>query len=113
MTEWTDEERGFVETALAAADAGNAGHWPTVAAYLAAEVRRLRALDGATPAVDRDVLTAALGWVDNALRNGSAMTRANLAFEVLCRQLGVDRDSLNTSDAAMDSLRSELTGGAS
>ena len=48
--EWTDEERGFVEMALAAADAGNAGHWPTVAAYLAAEVRRLRALvaDGNT-----------------------------------------------------------------
>lgn len=54
--EWTDEERGFVETALAAADAGNAGHWPTVATYLAAEVRRLRAGEGATPAIDRDVL---------------------------------------------------------
>lgn len=39
-----DEERELVETALGAADAGNAGHWPTVAAYLAAEVRRLRAL---------------------------------------------------------------------
>lgn len=47
--EWTDEERGFVETALAAADAGDAGHWPTVATYLAAEVRRLRASEGATP----------------------------------------------------------------
>jgi hypothetical protein len=42
--EWSEEERGFVEIALAAADAGNAGHWPTVAGYLADEVRRLRAL---------------------------------------------------------------------
>lgn len=40
----TDEERGFVETALAAVDAGNAGSWPTVAGYLADEVRRLRAV---------------------------------------------------------------------
>lgn len=40
----SEEERGFVEDALAAADSGRAGHWPTVAAYLADEVRRLRAL---------------------------------------------------------------------
>lgn len=40
--EQTEEERGFVEIALAAVDAGNAGSWPTVAGYLADEVRRLR-----------------------------------------------------------------------
>lgn len=48
--EWTDEERGFVEQSLLAADSGNAGHWPTVATYLAAEVRRLRAIHPAEPA---------------------------------------------------------------
>jgi hypothetical protein len=36
------EEAQFVEEALAAVDAGSAGHWPTVAGYLADEVRRLR-----------------------------------------------------------------------
>lgn len=33
-----------VEKALRAADAGEAYHWPTIAAILAAEVRRLREL---------------------------------------------------------------------
>lgn len=42
-TPMTEEERGFVELALQAVDAGDAGHWPTVAGYLADEVRRLRA----------------------------------------------------------------------
>lgn len=32
--------------------------------------------------------------IDNALRNGSYMTGANLAFEMLCDHLGVERDSL-------------------
>jgi hypothetical protein len=36
------EGRQNVEEALRAADAGNAGHWETVATILAAEVRRLR-----------------------------------------------------------------------
>jgi len=49
MSGQTDEEREFIDMALAAADAGNAGHWPTVAGYLADEVRRLRALDAALP----------------------------------------------------------------
>lgn len=43
MTE-TPEELRFVDEALAAADSGSAGSWPTVAGYLADEVRRLRAL---------------------------------------------------------------------
>lgn len=38
------EQAGFVAEALACADAGDAGHWPTVAGYLADEVRRLRVL---------------------------------------------------------------------
>ena len=33
-----------VEKALACADSGDAGHWPTAAGILADEVRRLRAL---------------------------------------------------------------------
>lgn len=36
-----DPAEDLVGQALAAVDAGNAGHWPTVAAYLADEVRRL------------------------------------------------------------------------
>jgi hypothetical protein len=39
-------------------------------------------------------LPALLAAVDNALRNGSYMNNANLAFEYLCDHLGVDRDSL-------------------
>jgi hypothetical protein len=35
-----------------------------------------------------------LAAVDNALRNGSYMTGANLAFDMLCKDLGVDRDTL-------------------
>lgn len=65
LEDWTEEERGFVEIALSAADSGNAGHWPTVATYLAAEVRRLRASEGATPAIDREALRRlAEGWTD-------------------------------------------------
>lgn len=52
----TDEERGFVEIALAAADSGSAGHWPTVAGYLADEVRRLRAAPAVPQSVDREAL---------------------------------------------------------
>jgi ABC-type transporter Mla subunit MlaD len=47
MSDRTDEEREFIDMALAAADAGNAGHWPTVAGHLADEVRRLRDLETA------------------------------------------------------------------
>jgi hypothetical protein len=39
-------------------------------------------------------LTTLLAAVDNALRNGSYMTGANLAFGLLCERLGVDRDGL-------------------
>lgn len=35
-----------------------------------------------------------LSAIDNALRNGSYMTGANLAFDYLCEQLGVDQDHL-------------------
>jgi hypothetical protein len=35
-----------------------------------------------------------LAAVDSALRNGSYMTGANLAFGLLCERLGVDRDGL-------------------
>lgn len=40
-----DTEAQYVEEALAAVDSGSAGHWPTVAGYLADEVRRLRTLE--------------------------------------------------------------------
>jgi transcriptional regulator with XRE-family HTH domain len=39
-----------------------------------------------------------LSAIDNALRNGSYMTGANLAFEMLCDELGVVRDELPTFD---------------
>lgn len=35
-----------------------------------------------------------LAAIDNALRNGSYMTGANLAFEYLCDDLGIDREAL-------------------
>jgi hypothetical protein len=46
------EAAEFITTALRAAQVGNAGHWPTVAAILAEEVTRLRAtLDDLTTAI--------------------------------------------------------------
>jgi len=39
-----------------------------------------------------------LSAIDNALRNGSYMTGANLAFEYLCDELGVERDELPLFD---------------
>lgn len=45
----TDEEQQFIDMALLAADSGSAGHWPTVAGYLADEVRRLRAILALVP----------------------------------------------------------------
>jgi len=35
-----------------------------------------------------------LSAIDNALRNGSYMTGANLALEILCDDLGIERDRL-------------------
>lgn len=37
-----------------------------------------------------------LAAIDHALRTGSQMTGANLAFDMLCEQLGVDRDRLES-----------------
>lgn len=45
-----------------------------------------------------DRLPILLAAIDNALRNGSYMTGANLAFEYLCDDLGVNRDSLPPFD---------------
>lgn len=42
-----------------------------------------------------------LAPIDNALRNGSYMTKANLALELLCEQVGVDRDGLAAVFARM------------
>ncbi len=39
-------------------------------------------------------LETLLASIDNALRNGSDMNNANLAFLLLCDRLGVDRDAL-------------------
>lgn len=91
--EWTDEERGFVETALAAADAGNAGHWPTVATYLAAEVRRLRSGGGATPTRYR------LAWL-SARRRARYASKAFFAEAAAARELegatpAIDREALD------------------
>ncbi|GGM27850.1 hypothetical protein GCM10011608_10830 [Micromonospora sonchi] len=51
-------------------------------------------LHGGPAAADDPHLPAILAAIDNALRNGSHMTGANLAFELLCERLGVDRDRL-------------------
>ncbi|PZG12947.1 hypothetical protein C1I95_24705 [Micromonospora craterilacus] len=55
----------------------------------------MAALD-AEPASPREPVDLAplLASIDNALRNGSYMTGANLAFGRLCDRLGVDRDGL-------------------
>lgn len=42
-----------------------------------------------------------LAPIDNALTNGSNMTKANIAMDDLCEQLGIARDSLNP-EAAVD-----------
>jgi len=39
-----------------------------------------------------------LSAIDNALRNGSYMTKANLAFDLLCEELGADRGDLPAFD---------------
>ncbi|WP_328344645.1 hypothetical protein [Micromonospora sp. NBC_00421] len=41
-----------------------------------------------------DALPAILAAIDNALRNGSHMTGGNLALDLLCDRLNVDRDRL-------------------
>lgn len=60
------EEAQLVEEAMRAAESGQAGHWPTVAGYLRAEVLQLRAQVDlmskalqATAYIDRDKLMAA------------------------------------------------------
>lgn len=47
-----------------------------------------------SPRAPQDDLAPLLAAIDNALRNGSYMTGANLAFALLCDRLGVDRDRL-------------------
>jgi hypothetical protein len=46
----SDEERQFIEQALHCVDVDSAGHWPTVAGWLAVEVRRLRRIEAAARA---------------------------------------------------------------
>jgi hypothetical protein len=48
-----------------------------------------------------------LASIDNALRNGSYMTGANLAMDYLCEELGVDRDSLSFDPRWAASYREE------
>lgn len=58
------------------------------------------AMDGQDPQsapgvlVDDVPLPVLLAAVDNCLRQGSYMTGGNLAFSLLCEQLGVERDAL-------------------
>jgi hypothetical protein len=77
------------------------------AAGTAAKVYRL---------VEVDDLKPLLGSIDNALRNGSYMTNANLAFAVLCDRLSVFRDGLafepNWPDRVLGPL-TDATGEAS
>ncbi len=48
------------------------------------------------PVTDR--MRILLSAIDNALLNGSYMTNANVAFEFLCDELGVERDNLPPFD---------------
>ncbi|MGI5247587.1 hypothetical protein [Dactylosporangium sp. CA-139066] len=57
---------------------------------------------------DQDVLDM-LGSIDNALRNGSHMTNANLAFLLLCERLGVDRDRLVFNPQRIGEIAAEVT----
>ena len=43
-----------------------------------------------TPTIDL------LDQIDDTLRNGCAMTRANFCFDLLCERLGFDRDQFPT-----------------
>lgn len=45
-----------------------------------------------------------LGSIDNALRTGGSMTTANLAFALLCDELGVDRRRLVFDVLAVNKL---------
>ena len=79
----TEEELGFVEVALQAVDGGNAGHWPTVAGYLADEVRRLRATPAPRPVVDRE---GVLRLISDFTREDEAFTSyhaGNLTDQIL------------------------------
>lgn len=58
---WSEEEAQFVEEALRCVDKDQAGHWPTVAGWLACEVRRLRADRNATP--DAATLREQIAWL--------------------------------------------------
>ena len=90
-----EEETGFVETALAAADSGNAGHWPTVARYLADEVRRLRAeLEALKPVVvDREAIERVLR--ERMLNsNFTAVTHEPLRTQVIDQWVQVFADGV-------------------
>jgi len=56
---------------------------------------------------DQDVVDM-LGSIDNALRNGSSMNNANLAFDLLCERLGVDRDRLLFTPARIGEIAAEV-----
>lgn len=85
------EDEQFVEEALACVDAGNAGHWPTVAGYLANEVRRLRA----TPTVTSEQIAEAVETVRvrrlNRILTGRDPHTEDEAFvRQIARDLGLD-----------------------
>jgi hypothetical protein len=61
--------------------------------------------DRAVP--DQDVVDL-LASIDNALRNGSNMNNANLAFDLLCERLGVDRDQLLFTPARIGEIAAEV-----
>jgi hypothetical protein len=56
---------------------------------------------------DQDVLDM-LGSIDNALRNGSSMNNANLAFELLCERLDVDRERLQFAPDRIGEIAAEI-----
>ncbi|MEU7170235.1 hypothetical protein ABZ949_01935 [Micromonospora tulbaghiae] len=69
-----------------------------------------RSDSGAEWSPDPDAgLPLLLAAVDNALRNGSYMTNANVAFNMLCDRLGVDRDRLVFDPGWAAKLRQETS----
>lgn len=92
------QDAQFVEEALHCADSGEAGHWPTVAGYLADEVRRLRGvLATRTAAVvqERNQLADTLAVIDD------------LAFAVMA---GEGEDKRRAQDALADLLAKRIDG---
>lgn len=84
-----DEDARMVEEALHCAETGNAGHWPTAAAFLAQEIYRLRAAPSVAPqpTVPRAPVEALLAALDrNWLSVGDAVAEVRRHLDTTTNQ---------------------------